>query len=141
MVVPVVLLSFQNNPSIDPMEKILVVDDDLAVRELMEITLTQAGYEVLMAADGKTAVEIARKEKPDLVLMDVRLPLMDGYEACRQITTNRSTRHVPVVFVSARGQIEEIRLGLSAGAVDYFVKPFSPDSLRKRIQELLITYH
>jgi DNA-binding response OmpR family regulator len=123
------------------MKRILVVDDDLAVRELIEITLTQAGYEVLSAADGKTAVEIARKEKPDLVLMDVRLPLMDGYEACRQITTNRSTRHVPVVFVSARSQIEEIRLGLSAGAVDYFVKPFSLDSLRKRIQELLITYH
>ncbi len=123
------------------MGRILVVDDDLAVRELIEITLKQAGYDVLSAADGKTAVQITQKEKPDLVLLDVRLPELDGYEVCKQITSNPSTRHVPVVFVSARGQIDEIRLGLSAGAVDYFVKPFSTELLKKRIQELLITYH
>lgn len=122
------------------MSKILVVDDDLAVRELIEITLQQAGYEVLSAGDGKTAVEITQKESPDLVLLDVRLPEQDGYETCKQITSNQLTRHVPVVFISARGQIEEIRLGLSAGAVDYFVKPFSTELLKKRIQELLITY-
>jgi CheY-like chemotaxis protein len=123
------------------MERILVVDDDLAVRELIELTLHQAGYTVLSAADGKTAVEMARKERPDLVLLDVRLPVMDGYEACRQITSDPQTKYIPVVFVSARGQIEEIRLGLSAGAVDYFVKPFLPDSLKKRIQELLVNHH
>jgi len=134
-------LNFQNDRSIKTMSRILVVDDDLAVRELIEITLHQAGYEVLSAADGKTAVEIAQKEKPDLVLLDVRLPVLDGYQACKQITSNPLTKHVPVVFVSARGQIDEIQMGLSAGAVDYFVKPFSTELLKKRIQELLITYH
>jgi DNA-binding response OmpR family regulator len=134
-------LNFQNDRSIKTMSRILVVDDDLAVRELIEITLHQAGYEVLSAADGKTAVEIAQKEKPDLVLLDVRLPVLDGYQACKQITSDPMTKHVPVVFVSARGQIEEIQMGLSAGAVDYFVKPFSTELLKKRIQELLITYH
>ena len=123
------------------MERILVVDDDLAVRELIEIILHQAGYDVLSVADGKSAVEIAQKEKPDLVLMDVRLPVMDGYQACMQITSDPVTKHIPVVFISARGQVEEIRLGLSAGAVDYFVKPFSPELLKKRIQELLVIYH
>jgi CheY-like chemotaxis protein len=122
------------------MERILVVDDDLAVRELIELTLHQAGYEVLSAADGKSAVEIVQKDKPDMVLMDVRLPVMDGYEACRRITSDPVIKHIPVVFISARGQVEEIRLGLSAGAVDYFVKPFSLELLKKRIQELLIIY-
>ena len=123
------------------MERILVVEDDPSVRELIELTLHQAGYEVLSTADGKSSVDMAQQEKPDLVLMDVRLPVMDGYEACREITSNPVTKHIPVIFLSARGQIEEIRLGLSAGAVDYFVKPFSLDLLKKRIQELLITYH
>jgi two-component system alkaline phosphatase synthesis response regulator PhoP len=122
------------------MEKILVVDDDLAVRELIQLTLHQAGYEVLSASNGKSAVEIARNEKPNLILLDVRLPLMDGYEVCRQITSDPTTKNIPVIFVTARGQIEEIRLGLSAGAVDYFVKPFSPELLKKRVRELLITY-
>jgi len=123
------------------MERILVVEDDPSVRELIELTLHQAGYEVLSTADGKSSVDMAQQEKPDLVLMDVRLPVMDGYEACREITSNPVTKHIPVIFLSARGQIEEIRLGLSAGAVDYFVEPFSLDLLKKRIQELLITYH
>ena len=123
------------------MERILVVEDDPSVRELIELTLHQAGYEVLSTADGKSSVDMAQQEKPDLVLMDVRLPVMDGYEACREITSNPVTKHIPVIFLSARGQIEEIRLGLSAGAVDYFVKPFSLELLKKRIQELLITYH
>jgi putative two-component system response regulator len=86
-------------------------------------------------------LEIVRKERPDLVLLDVRLPVLDGYETCKQISTDPATKHVPVVFVSARGNIEEIRLGLSTGAVDYFVKPFSPDSLKNRIRELLVIYH
>jgi len=84
---------------------------------------------------------MAQQEKPDLVLMDVRLPVMDGYEACREITSNPVTKHIPVIFLSARGQIEEIRLGLSAGAVDYFVKTVFAGTIKKRIQELLITYH
>ncbi len=126
---------------IEFMERILVVDDDLAVRELIEITLRHSGYEVLAAADGQSAVELAQKEKPNLVLLDARLPVMDGYEACKRITSNPLTKHVPVVFISAHGQIEEIRMGLSAGAVEYFVKPFSPGVLAKRIRELLVTYH
>ena len=123
------------------MKRILVVDDDMAIREMLEIILKQADYQVLTASNGRDAVAITRKEKPDLVLMDVRLPLLDGYQACKQINANPETRNVPVVFLTARGQIEEIQMGLSAGAVDYYVKPFAADALLKRIQELLVVYH
>jgi DNA-binding response OmpR family regulator len=122
------------------MAKILVVDDDMDVRELISIALKTGGHEVIPATNGEEAVAFTSKEQPDLVLLDVRLPLIGGFDACRMICTNPATKHIPVVFMTARGQIDEIRQGLEAGAVDYYVKPFALDALLKRINDLLVIH-
>jgi len=122
------------------MNKILVVDDDQDIRELIAFTLQLAGYEMLTAANGGDAISICTAQHPDLVLMDVRLPGMSGYEVCRKICSNPATSCIPVAFLSAKGQLDEIRKGLEAGAVDYFLKPFAPEELVNKVKELLL-YH
>jgi DNA-binding response OmpR family regulator len=82
-------------------------------------------------------VEYAQKEMPDLILMDVRMPKMTGYEACRQMKTMESVRDIPVVFLSAKGQESEIQTGLEVGAEEYILKPFAPDELVKQVQAVL----
>jgi len=101
-----------------------------------------AGHTVLLAANGAEAVEVAAKaledaKKPDLIMMDVRMPKMTGYEACRQIKLIDGLKETPVIFLSAKGQDEEIQTGLDAGAVAYILKPFSPDDLARRVAEIL----
>ena len=122
------------------MEKILVVDDDQDIRELVAFTLQLAGYEVFSASNGEDALRLCKEQDPALMLLDVRLPGISGYEVCHQITTDPLLRHIPVVFLTAKGQLEEIRKGLEAGAVEYFLKPFAPDELVAKAKELLL-YH
>jgi CheY-like chemotaxis protein len=124
------------------MAHILVAEDERDIRELINFTLMFAGHTVTLAANGAEAVEIAGKtladqNKPDLIMMDVRMPKMTGYEACRQIKLIDDFKNVPVVFLSAKGQDEEIQTGLDAGAVAYILKPFSPDDLTRRVGEIL----
>jgi DNA-binding response OmpR family regulator len=119
------------------MARILVAEDERDIRELINFTLTFAGHSVSQASNGAEAVELAQQVIPDLILMDVRMPRMTGYEACRQIKQIDSVKDIPVVFLSAKGQDDEISTGMEAGAIAYILKPFAPDELTKRINEIL----
>jgi CheY-like chemotaxis protein len=119
------------------MPSILIAEDELDIRNLIAFTLRFNGYEVTAAANGEEAVAAAAQAAPDLILLDVRMPRMDGYEACRQIKLLPGLERVPVVFLSAKGQDEEIRAGFDAGAYEYLVKPFSIQELAERVKEIL----
>jgi two-component system, OmpR family, alkaline phosphatase synthesis response regulator PhoP len=122
------------------MAKILIAEDERDIRDLITFTLTFGGYQVVAAANGEEALEKARVENPDLILMDVRMPKMTGYEACQEMKKDDRIKHIPVVFLSAKGQDSEVATGLDVGAVEYILKPFSPDQLTARVKELLEKY-
>lgn len=122
------------------MAKILIAEDERDIRDLITFTLRFAGHEVITTSNGAEAVEVAKVELPDLILLDVRMPQMTGYEACKEIKSTPDLQHVPVAFLSAKGQEGEIRSGLEAGAVEYILKPFAPDDLTEKIQSILQTY-
>jgi len=121
------------------MANILVAEDERDIRELINFTLMFAGHTVMLAANGVEAVELAQAAatKLDLIMMDVRMPKMTGYEACRQIKLIDNLKNIPVVFLSAKGQDEEVQTGLDAGAIAYILKPFAPEDLTRRIAEIL----
>ncbi|KPL78936.1 chemotaxis protein CheY [Ornatilinea apprima] len=121
-------------------KKILIAEDEADIRALIEFTLKFAGFDVVTAKNGLEALEAAQAELPDLILLDVRMPQMTGYEACEAIKSDPDIRHIPVVFLSAKGQEKEILAGLEAGATEYLLKPFAPDELARRITELLEQY-
>jgi len=122
------------------MTKILIAEDEPDIRDLIAFTLRFAGYEVVAAANGKEAVDLAPKEMPDLILMDVRMPIMTGYEACEHFKADPSLKHIPVVFLSAKGQDSEIQTGLAAGAEEYLLKPFGPNELTASLQAILAKF-
>ena len=113
---------------------ILVVDDEPAVLKVLVTRLNLAGYEVLSAQDGEQALEVFHKEAPDLVVLDVMLPKMDGFAVCRRI---RAESCVPIIFLTALEAISERVAGLDLGADDYLAKPFSPKELEARIATIL----
>lgn len=115
------------------MARIVVAEDEQDIRELLVFILELAGHQVVAVSDGAQAVEAVRKEMPDLVILDVRMPHMDGYDACRLLKQDAQTAHIPVIFLSARGQDSEVQTGLELGAEKYIVKPFSPEGLLKEI--------
>jgi DNA-binding response OmpR family regulator len=119
------------------MAKILIAEDERDIRDLIEFTLKYAGHEVVTSNNGVEAVELAPDVMPDLILLDVRMPRMTGYEACRTLKTMDGVKDIPVVFLSAKGQQAEMDTGLDAGAYDYILKPFAPDQLTRRIAEIL----
>ena len=119
------------------MIKILVAEDERDIRDLISFTLKFAGYDVLTANNGEEAVALSVAELPALVLTDVRMPKMTGYEACRLIKADPTTKHIPVVFLSAKGQEAEVQTGLDAGGDAYLLKPFAPDQLTKKVAEIL----
>lgn len=119
------------------MTKILIAEDERDIRELVSFSLQFGGFTVVQATNGAEAVEQAQKELPALILMDVRMPKMTGYEACRQMKTIDAVRDIPVVFLSAKGQESEIQTGLEVGAEEYILKPFAPDELVKQVQAVL----
>ncbi|MGQ9466806.1 MAG: response regulator transcription factor [Anaerolineae bacterium] len=119
------------------MPRILVAEDEKDIRELIAFTLRFAGFDVLLATNGAEAVEVAAAERPDLVILDVRMPKMSGYEACRRLKENPQTAALPVVFLSAKGQDSEIQQGLESGAEEYILKPFAPDELIQQVRDIL----
>lgn len=119
------------------MARILIAEDERDIRDLITFTLRFAGHDVVASTNGEEALEKTLKEKPDLVLMDVRMPRMTGYEACKRIKADDSIKHIPVVFLSAKGQESEVQTGLEVGAVEYILKPFSPDQLTERVRVIL----
>ena len=119
------------------MAKILIAEDERDIRDLIEFTLKYAGHEVHKASNGAEAVELAPQVMPDLIMMDVRMPRMTGYEACKAMKQIDSIKDIPVVFLSAKGQESEIDTGLEVGAYEYILKPFAPDDLTKRLTQIL----
>ncbi len=119
------------------MTKILIAEDERDIRDLITFTLRFANYDVVAASNGEEAVNLAKQEVPDLILMDVRMPRMTGYEACAAIKAQPNLKDIPIIFLSAKGQDSEIQAGLQAGAVEYLLKPFAPDQLTARIQAIL----
>jgi DNA-binding response OmpR family regulator len=122
------------------MSKILVTEDERDIRELIAFTLRFAGYEVVTAENGEEGVLMAAQEKPDMILMDIRMPKLTGYEACARIKADPLLADIPVVFLSAKGQEAEIRVGLDAGASEYLLKPFGPMELVERVKELMVKF-
>ncbi len=122
----------------NPMKKrILVVDDEVAIVRVLRDRLETEGFEVLTAYDGAQGVEIATRERPDLILMDVTMPHMDGLTAAQVLRAQPETAHIPIIMLTARGQESDEEAGYQAGAIRYFTKPFSPRQLVHEIQVLL----
>lgn len=120
------------------MTKILIAEDDNDIRELIVLTLQFNGFNVESVEDGQAAVERAQANPVyDIILMDVRMPRMTGYQACRALKEDDSTKNIPVVFLSAKGQEQEIQTGIESGASDYILKPFAPDDLVNTINRVL----
>lgn len=119
------------------MVRILVAEDERDIRELIAFTLKFAGFDVELAINGAEAVEKAQQIIPDLILMDVRMPRMTGYQACEALKENPFTQNIPVIFLSAKGQESEIQEGLEVGAMEYILKPFAPDELTSQVNRIL----
>ncbi len=122
------------------MAKILIAEDERDIRDLVAFTLRFAGHEVFAAANGEEAVQMAPKVNPDLILMDVRMPRMTGYEACKMMKADPDLKDIPVVFLSAKGQESEKQQGMEAGAEEYLLKPFAPDQLTQAIKIILAKF-
>ncbi|MEC7264743.1 MAG: response regulator [Bacteroidota bacterium] len=111
------------------MKKVLLVEDDTSLRENVEELLGLSGFRVFTASNGKLAVELAQKERPDIVLCDIMMPEMDGYEVLEQMASCDRTKHIPFIFVSAKTERSEVRKGMDLGADDYLTKPFEEEEL------------
>jgi two-component system, OmpR family, response regulator MtrA len=110
-------------------KRILAVDDEPHILKLIAFSLRAHGFEVLEASDGLSAVSVAAAEQPDLILLDVMMPALDGYEACRRIKADPATADIPIFMLTAKAQLSEQQTGLDAGAMDYICKPFTPKDL------------
>ena len=119
------------------MQQILVVEDEADIRELLRFNLEREGFSVLEAADGPQALDMARRHTPALVLLDVMLPGLDGFEVCRRLGAQTETAHIPILMLTARGEEMDRVVGLSRGADDYVVKPFSVRELMLRVRAVL----
>ena len=113
--------------------KILVVDDDTHIRDVVSFTIRRAGFEVLEAADGREALDMTESNAPDLILLDILMPEIEGIDVCRAI---RRTSNVPILFLSSKDQVVDRIIGLDAGGDDYVTKPFSPRELLARVQAM-----
>lgn len=119
---------------IDARQKVLVADDEASIRRILETRLKMVGYDVVVAEDGEEAVNLFNKTNPDLVVLDVMMPKMDGYGVTREI---RRTSDVPIIILTALGDVSERITGLELGADDYVIKPFSPKELEARVKAVL----
>jgi DNA-binding response OmpR family regulator len=117
------------------MERVLIIEDEMAMRTALQDVLAAEGYRVLAAGDGAVGLKRAIDEKPDLILLDIMMPKLDGYAVCAEL--RRLSNPVPVLMLTAKGQVEDRVTGLDSGADDYLVKPFSTDELLARVRALL----
>jgi DNA-binding response OmpR family regulator len=117
--------------------KVLVVDDEPPIRLLCRVNLEAEKMEVLEAGDGQTGLELARTEKPDVVLLDVMMPGMDGWEVAERLVEDEATRDIPLIFLTARAELRDRARGLELGGVDYITKPFNPVELARMVENLL----
>jgi len=118
-------------------KKILIVDDERDFVEMLKVRLESSGYEVDVAYDGQEGLDKARHDKPDLVVLDVMMPLLDGYHVCRLLKFDEQFNQIPVIILTARGRPEDRETGEDVGGDAYMVKPFDSKELLSKIQELL----
>jgi DNA-binding response OmpR family regulator len=117
--------------------KVLIVDDEKDILELVGLILSEQGMIVLQAQDGLSALEIARKEKPDLILLDIMMPEIDGWEVLKILKIEEHTKDIPVAMLTCKTETRDKVLGIQEGAVDYITKPFAPEDLIVRVQDML----
>jgi DNA-binding response OmpR family regulator len=117
--------------------KVTIVDDDRDTRELLSLALESEDFEVNAAANGLRLIASLQLQRPDVILMDVNMSWIDGFELCKAVKKNEQFRDIPIIFISGRGEPEDKRRGVEAGAADYFVKPLDLEALIRRLRQLL----
>lgn len=120
--------------------RVLVVDDDQNIRRLVSFNLKADGHEVILATNGKEGLEAAQREQPDLILLDIMMPIMNGYETCSALKTDPETKEIPVFMLSAKGQMTDLDEAFAVGADNYITKPFDVEKLNKTIMFKLESY-
>lgn len=120
--------------------RIVVADDSLDIRTLIGFTLRRRGYTVLETDAGDAALDLIRREQPDLALLDVMMPGLNGLEVAQRLTADPATSAIPIIMLSAKGQLTEIEAGMATGAVAYLVKPFIPREMAARVAEVLAAH-
>ena len=119
------------------MTKVLVIDDEAPIRLLCRVNLEAEGMEVLEAADGPTGLQMAKEESPDVILLDVMMPGLDGWRVAEQLLLERSTSGIPIIFLTARAEFRDRARGLDIGGVDYVTKPFNPLELAPLVEDVI----
>ena len=117
-------------------KRVLICDDDPVILRLLQVNLELEGYDVLLANHGEEAYELATQELPDLIILDIMMPRLDGYQTCEKLKATPTTKDIPVVFLSAKAQHSDIELGKSYGVDEYLTKPFDPTALISVIERL-----
>ena len=117
--------------------RILIVDDDPVILRLLKVNFEMEGFSVMTAENGEDGVSAATRETPDIILLDVMMPGMNGLQAAEKLRAQASTKEIPIIFVSAKAQSVDVKAGLQAGAVDYVTKPFDPVELVEKVENLL----
>jgi phosphate regulon transcriptional regulator PhoB len=117
--------------------KILIVEDDRDILEMVKYNLREEGYVTVSALNGEDGVNLSRRERPDLIILDIMLPVMDGFEVCRALKSDEATARIPIIILSAKSQETDKVVGLELGADDYVTKPFSPRELIARIRAIM----
>lgn len=145
LVVDFLILPLYSTSSFDKAEgkgvflaRILVAEDEPYILKMLDFRLRRLGHEIIGAVDGGEALEFALEEKPDLVLLDIMMPVMDGFQVLRWLKSQEETRNIPVIMLTAKGQEKDIVAGLETGAVDYVTKPFSFAELIARVNRALL---
>jgi DNA-binding response OmpR family regulator len=117
--------------------RVLHIDDEAPIRLLSRVNLESQGMEVIEAASGRTGVQLAKREQPDLILLGVMMPVLDGWQAAEELRKDSETREIPIVFLTAQSRLKDRARGFDLGAVDYILKPFNPEELASRLRGLL----
>ncbi len=123
------------------MERVLIVDDDPDIQRLVGYNLSQAGFQVLSASTGRTALESVQNEPPDLIILDIMMPDVDGMEVCRILRQRENSRRIPIIMLTARSEEIDRVVGFELGADDYVMKPFSPRELVLRVKSIFRRVH
>ena len=118
-------------------KRVLICDDDPVILRLLQVNLELEGYEVLLAHHGENALEVAHAEHPDLIILDIMMPRLDGYQTCERLKSDDSTKEIPVVFLSAKAQQSDIEKGRTFGVSEYVTKPFDPNDLVDVVERVL----
>jgi two-component system alkaline phosphatase synthesis response regulator PhoP len=119
------------------MTRVLIIDDEAPIRLLCRVNLEAEGMDVLEAADGEKGIELARRERPDVILLDVMMPRLDGWDVAQLLVSDELTKEVPIVFLTARAEVRDRARGLDIGGIEYVTKPFNPLELASLIESLL----